>query len=306
MIKKTLCVLFVLWPLCLYAQVDTFVVAIMPFKAIDVPDSHAEVVTGLFETELKKTGMFQIIEQNRIEEILQTHQYSLSGLTDENYAVELGKLASAQQIIVGDLSKLGIKFYLNVKLLDVENGENLTAEWISGDSIDDLLGEKLNELIDGLVNLLKQQRELRAISLDANPVYTRAELIQMIEALQIEEKDKILLNKKRTKAGWSMLGLSFGAAAFSGISYGISVSQHNAQGDAILAGNFDQLSDLKSNEDGWLQSCWISGGIGVGGLITSIALLAKTDKAIGKEYMVKVEHLKVLMENLEKEKENEK
>ena len=115
--------------------------AVMPFGSRNVSQSDASIVTSLFETALVKTESFKVIEQNQVEEILEAQAFTLTGCTDESCAVEFGKLLAAEQIILGDFSRLGGKYILNVKVIDVELGENLRADSVTFNSLDDIQEE---------------------------------------------------------------------------------------------------------------------------------------------------------------------
>ena len=103
-------------------------IAVMPFNPIGVSKNDALVVTGLFETGLVKTESFNVIEQQQVNEILAAQSFTLTGCTDDACAVEFGKLLAAEQIILGDLSTIGGKFVLNVKIIDVELAKNIKAD----------------------------------------------------------------------------------------------------------------------------------------------------------------------------------
>ncbi|MBN2051720.1 MAG: PEGA domain-containing protein [Spirochaetales bacterium] len=106
-------------------------VAVLPFTAVEVPASEARVVTSLFETALVKTGVYNVIEQNQITEILDAQAFSLSGCTDDACAVEVGKLLAAELIILGELSRLGGRYIANAKIIDVGLGRNVNADSVS-------------------------------------------------------------------------------------------------------------------------------------------------------------------------------
>ena len=85
--------------------------AIVPLNAVGVSENEAQVITGLFETALVQTESFNVIEQNQMTEIMEAQAYSMGGCTDESCAIEVGKLLSAEQIILGDLSSIGAENY---------------------------------------------------------------------------------------------------------------------------------------------------------------------------------------------------
>jgi TolB-like protein len=102
-------------------------IAVIPFNHISVSKADADVVTGLFETGLVKTETYNVIEQNQIKEILSAQEQSMSDCTDEQCAMEFGKLLAAEQIVLGTLSSVGGTYILNAKIIDVTTGRNIKA-----------------------------------------------------------------------------------------------------------------------------------------------------------------------------------
>ena len=121
-------------------------IAVLPFTGVEVPAHEARVVTSLFETAMVKTGMYSVIEQNQITDILEAQAFSLSGCTDDACAVEVGKLLAAELIVLGELSKVGGRYIANAKIVDVGLGRNVNADSVSAADI--------AEMTDTAVNLL--------------------------------------------------------------------------------------------------------------------------------------------------------
>lgn len=120
------------------AAQDKARVAIIPFEAREVSQSEAQVMTELFETALVKTGVYNIIEQTDIEAIVEAQSYSLSGCVDDACAVEVGKLLSAELIVIGTLSKVGGQYIANAKFVDVALGKNVNADSVSAADIGEM------------------------------------------------------------------------------------------------------------------------------------------------------------------------
>ena len=121
-------------------------VAVLPFTAVEASAGEARVVSSLFETALVKTGVYNVIEQNQITEILDAQAFSLAGCTDDACAVEVGKLLAAELIILGELSNVGGRYIATAKIIDVGMGRNVNADSVSAVDI--------VEMTDTAVNLL--------------------------------------------------------------------------------------------------------------------------------------------------------
>lgn len=121
-----------------HSQEDLPRIAVIRFNYINVSKSDAEVITGLFETALVNTGIYTVIEQNQINEILEAQEYVLSGCTDEKCAIQVGRLVGAQQIALGTLSLIEGMHILNAKIIAVETGVNIKADKVVGQSLSEM------------------------------------------------------------------------------------------------------------------------------------------------------------------------
>ena len=118
------------------AAQDRPILAVPTIEAIDVSDSVASVCRNMVEAALVKTGEFQVMSATDVEDILNAQKFSLSGCTDESCAVEIGKLLSADHIVTGELTGLGEKMILALRLVDVTTGKSIGAEITTIESID--------------------------------------------------------------------------------------------------------------------------------------------------------------------------
>lgn len=92
----------------------------------------AETTIGIMafiENAFVNISKAKVVDRSAINRIIEEYKFQASGYVDENTAVEIGKLAGADIIVIGSVNFVGEKYYLNVKLISV-----LTAE-IFGSSI---------------------------------------------------------------------------------------------------------------------------------------------------------------------------
>ena len=114
-------------------------IAVIPFSPINVSESDAEAITGLFETALVNTGAYRVIEQAQMHEILKVQEFSMSDCTSEECAVEIGQLLSAEQIILGTLASVGGKYILYAKIVDVAKGISFKADKVERPTLSDMI-----------------------------------------------------------------------------------------------------------------------------------------------------------------------
>ncbi len=106
--------------------------AVAPFTAGDgVTETEAAVVRNLVEAELLKTGSFRLVERERLEFILEEKKLSLSGLSEENSAAELGRVSGAELAVFGSVSRDKNGYLVTARLLDAYSSVVLRSETAS-------------------------------------------------------------------------------------------------------------------------------------------------------------------------------
>ena len=97
-------------------------VAVLDLAAQGISQRIALTVSDLLRTELVNSGQFTVIERAQMKSILDEQGFQQTGCTDQECAVQLGKLISARKMLVGSVSPLGNAIVLNVRIVDVEKG----------------------------------------------------------------------------------------------------------------------------------------------------------------------------------------
>jgi TolB-like protein len=98
-------------------------IAVARFKGIGISDSAAvEDILEDLSTALVKTGVFQLVERSRLDEVLRELRIQNSGLVDSSTAKKLGKLVGARMVLVGSISDRKDCYVINARLIDTESG----------------------------------------------------------------------------------------------------------------------------------------------------------------------------------------
>lgn len=126
-------------------------VAVYDLEAYGVEESLAHSVSDLLRTELFRGGNFHVMERKQMEKILKEQKFQMSGAIGEEDIVELGKILSVQLMAMGSMNRLGKKFILNIRLVDVEEGKLKAAETVEVYSED--------EITNGIRTLVKKISE---------------------------------------------------------------------------------------------------------------------------------------------------
>lgn len=87
-----------------------------------------QTIAGLVvfvENAFVNVGKVKVVDRQNIAKIMEEQKFQLSGITDESTAVEIGKLAGADIIVIGSMSYVGSMYYLNIKMIGVETAQIL-------------------------------------------------------------------------------------------------------------------------------------------------------------------------------------
>lgn len=110
----------------------TATLAVFPFQA-DEKLSKKKVnfaVSEILTKNFLKLGKFTIIERAQLEEVMKEQKLGLSGAVDSKTAAEIGKLAGAKLLVLGNVIQMGNSYQLTAKLVDAETGEMIASEII--------------------------------------------------------------------------------------------------------------------------------------------------------------------------------
>lgn len=75
------------------------------------------------ENSFVNTGQVKVVDRKTIDKIYEENRFQSSGLTDEETAVEIGKIVGAEIIVTGSVTSVGTNFYLQLRMIDVKTGE---------------------------------------------------------------------------------------------------------------------------------------------------------------------------------------
>jgi TolB-like protein len=103
-------------------------------------------VSENFRTALAATGAYSMIERTQLEKILEEKKLQYSDLSDAETASEFGKIAGAEYVIVGSITKLNSEWTFNARMIDTGTSEVIKAAQARGSSAFDFF-----DMVDILV-----------------------------------------------------------------------------------------------------------------------------------------------------------
>jgi len=111
-------------------------IAVADLQADGVSSADASVIANLLRGELVKTNVFNVIEKQNMEKVLSEQAFQQTGCTTQECAIKLGKLLNVQRIVVGSFGKLLSRYFINVRVVNVETGKVTYADEAKGETVD--------------------------------------------------------------------------------------------------------------------------------------------------------------------------
>ncbi len=119
--------------------------AVMPFQGKGESQHYVEAATDRMVTQLVELRRFKVIERAKLDEVLQEQRLQVSGVVDDRTAVDVGRVAGADAIVVGSVSVVGTTTTVGARVIETQSSEVLVARNARGDGTDLEGIEKLTE-----------------------------------------------------------------------------------------------------------------------------------------------------------------
>lgn len=120
------------------ASAERMRIAILDLKAEGVANKIAKNVTNMIRTDLINLDKFIVIERTQMDKIMEEQGFQQTGCTDQECAVQIGKVMAARKILIGEVSSMGEAILITVRIVDVEKAISEHAARSKAKSIDDL------------------------------------------------------------------------------------------------------------------------------------------------------------------------
>jgi hypothetical protein len=116
-------------------------VTVLDFSIENMAKSDGRLIVDLVFSALVSARKYRVLDRGQRDNILKEVEFSLSACADEKCQLEVGRLLAADKIVVGSLGKVGQRYILNAKMLDVRTGEAVSSAY--------KVFPTLEELVDG-------------------------------------------------------------------------------------------------------------------------------------------------------------
>lgn len=118
-------------------------VAILPLERKGKPGLNSEGLEDALTDGLFSRNRFGLVERNQLERVLREQKLGSTELADPDAAVRLGKILSAQGVLMGTAVEKENSLEIYVRLVDTETSLLLCAVDVYGEDVDPLLMKRL-------------------------------------------------------------------------------------------------------------------------------------------------------------------
>ena len=116
------------------AEDDRPVITVLDFSTEGVAEGEMNTIIYLLSSALFQTGRYTVIDVSQRQAILKEIEFSVSDCSDESCLLEMGRMLSAEVIVVGNIGRVGTRYVLSTKMLETETARTLnTADGIYRD-----------------------------------------------------------------------------------------------------------------------------------------------------------------------------
>jgi TolB-like protein len=105
--------------------------AVLPLESRISDDRSAGQTASEVIVSVAKAQGFKLVERAQLAKMMEEQNLAASGLVNEESAIEVGNLLSAQTLVMGSVAELMGDRLITLKLMDAETGEVLNSQTVS-------------------------------------------------------------------------------------------------------------------------------------------------------------------------------
>lgn len=117
--KSAMCLLLIVLAPMLFSQ-NKPIIAVLDFKTDGISDKEMRSIIEMLSSGLFNTGRYTVIDVTQRELLLKEQEFSTSDCSDESCQLKVGKMLSAELIVVGSVGKVGSRYLFSTKMLETE------------------------------------------------------------------------------------------------------------------------------------------------------------------------------------------
>jgi hypothetical protein len=220
------------------AKTEKMRLAVMDLTAKGkISNVTSSAISDLLRSDIVDTGRFVVVERSQMESIFKEQGLQMTGCTDNSCAVEMGKLVSANKIILGEVNQLNNNYIITLRVVDVAKG---VAEFSTSEKT-----ENIND-IDKTVKSLAGKLTLRMTGKKPIEDYERPFGYYMRGIVPGWAQ----IYAGNSAKGWTFAGITVASAGFAGWAfndYTVKKKKYDDLGPGASADEFNSKFNAKKD-----------------------------------------------------------
>ena len=177
-------------------------IAVLELSPKGTPDVIVYAISDIIRSEFVNIGNFTVVERSQIRAIFDEHGLQMTGCTDEDCAIKIGKMLSAKKVVVGEVNTLGESTIITIRYIDVQTGISMFSSMGEAPNIDNVIETATSTARDLIQKIVQNDKEI--ITPISSTVYYSVSFIPGCGQLYAGEENK----------GWIFLGSFIATGAF--------------------------------------------------------------------------------------------
>jgi len=138
---------------------DQPIITVLDLAMEGVSEMEMRSVIALLSSALFDTGQYTVIDVAERETVLKEIEFSVSDCTDESCQLEIGRMLSAEFIVMGSIAQVGTKIVLTTKMLETATTKTVSTADGTYKSVDALVRD-----IDSVALILAGLKKKQLVS----------------------------------------------------------------------------------------------------------------------------------------------
>jgi TolB-like protein len=131
-------------------------IGVLELDVNNVDAGEARAISERLRAYLGRTNVFQVIERNKMETIMQELGFQLSGACDtDECVVQVGKILGASKMVAGSVSRVGTLYSLQVRIVDITTSQIETQAFRDVNGIEQVLTEATQTVANELADFVR-------------------------------------------------------------------------------------------------------------------------------------------------------
>ncbi len=131
-------------------------IGVLELDVNNVDAGEARAISERLRAYLGRTNVFQVIERNKMESIMQELGFQLSGACDtDECVVQVGKILGASKMVAGSVSRVGTIYSLQVRIVDITTSQIETQAFRDVNGVEQVLTEATQTVANELADFVR-------------------------------------------------------------------------------------------------------------------------------------------------------